>query len=68
MFFFQFFSNFFCLKITKFSLTQHARITRVAEHQFRSLENEPYEYSSEPRAEESEWDQLVKFALRKVEK
>lgn len=34
----------------------------------RSLEQEPFEYSTEPRADESEWDQLVKFALRKVER
>lgn len=46
----------------------NARIVRVPEQQYRSLENEPYEFSSEPRAEESEWDHLVKFALRKIEK
>lgn len=51
-----------------YSLTENARITRVPEQQYRSLEQEPYEYSTEPRADEAEWDQLVKFGLRKVEK
>lgn len=34
--------------------------------QLRSIAQEPYEYSSEPRADDSEWDHLVKFAMRKV--
>lgn len=36
--------------------------------QLRRLTNEPYEFSSDPRAEESEWEHFVKFLLRKVEK
>lgn len=51
-----------------YSLTENARVVRLPEQQLRSLEHEGYEYSSEPRNTDSEWDQLVKFALRKVEK
>lgn len=38
----------------------------MPEVQLRQLSREPYEFSQEPRADEPEWDQLVKFALRKV--
>jgi hypothetical protein len=38
----------------------------MPERQLRQLVHEPYEYSSAPRSEESEWDQLVKFGMRKV--
>jgi hypothetical protein len=33
----------------------------------RSLESEPYEFSSEPRILDSEWEQFQKFLLRKME-
>lgn len=49
-------------------MTENARIIRLPEYQLRSLEHEPFEYSSESRATDSEWDQLVKFAMRKVER
>lgn len=40
----------------------------MPETQLRSLASESYEFSSTPRAEDSEWDALVKFGMRKVEK
>lgn len=40
----------------------------MPEYQLRSLEHEPYEFSSESRSADTEWDQLVKFALRKAER
>lgn len=49
-----------------YELTENARILRMPEAQLRQLVQEPYEYSTTPRADEPEWDQLVKFALRKV--
>lgn len=49
-------------------MSDNVRISRVPEQQYRSLEREPYEYSTEPRADEDEWDQLVKFGMRKMEK
>lgn len=50
------------------SMSENVRISRVPEQQYRSLEQEPYEFSTEPRDEEPEWDQLVKFGMRKMEK
>lgn len=38
----------------------------MPETQLRQLTREPYEYSESPRADEPEWDQLVKFGMRKV--
>ncbi|XP_018333769.1 uncharacterized protein LOC108742907 [Agrilus planipennis] len=49
-------------------LTENARITRMPESQLRSVAREPYEFSEAPRSDEPEWDQLVKFVLRKVER
>lgn len=60
-----FLNTFFSLK-NRF--TQNARIVRMPEYQLRSLEHEPYEFSSESRSADTEWDQLVKFALRKAER
>lgn len=51
-----------------YSFTQNARIIRMPDYQLRSLEQEPYEFSSESRSADTEWDQLVKFALRKAER
>ncbi|XP_030754187.1 uncharacterized protein LOC115880982 [Sitophilus oryzae] len=49
-------------------LTEKARVLRLPETHLRSLGQESYEYSSAPRSEDSEWDSLVKFGMRKVEK
>ena len=40
----------------------------MPEEQLRRLTQESYEYSSAPRSDETEWEQFVKFLLRKVEK
>lgn len=49
-------------------LTDNARVVRMPVAQLRQLGQEPFEFSSTPRAEEPEWDQFVKFLLRKVER
>ncbi|KAK5644809.1 hypothetical protein RI129_006109 [Pyrocoelia pectoralis] len=51
-----------------YQLTENARILRMPETQLRQLAREHYEYSELPRGDEPEWDQLVKFAMRRVEK
>ncbi|KAJ8910870.1 hypothetical protein NQ315_000500 [Exocentrus adspersus] len=51
-----------------YHLSDNARIFRMPQNQLRHLEQETYEYSDAPRADEPEWDQLVKFASRKIEK
>lgn len=60
------FTDFFAKDYYK--LSSHARIIRMPETQLRSLAHEPYEFVSESRAEDSDWDQLVKFVMRRVEK
>ncbi|XP_022918506.1 uncharacterized protein [Onthophagus taurus] len=51
-----------------YQLTENARLVRMPETQLRSLAQEPYQFTQAPRADEPEWDQLVKFVMRKVEK
>jgi len=60
------FSDFF--NKPEYFLNENTRVVRGNDYELRSLEQEPYEFSTEARADESEWDQLVKFALRKVER
>ncbi|XP_063706268.1 uncharacterized protein LOC134835325 [Culicoides brevitarsis] len=52
----------------QYTLTPSVKVVRAAESQLRSLINEPLEYVSETREGDSEWDSLVKFALRKAER
>ncbi|XP_056635193.1 uncharacterized protein LOC130444168 [Diorhabda sublineata] len=59
------FENFFTKP--EYYLTENARVKRIPESQLRQLSREPYEYSESPRANEPEWDQLVKFVKRKLE-
>lgn len=49
-----------------YQLNENAKILMMPQNQLRQLAQEPYEYSESPRADEDEWDQLVKFAMRKV--
>lgn len=49
-------------------LTENAKVVRMPASQLRKLHQEPFEFSSTPRSEEPEWDQFVKFLLRKVER
>ncbi|KAI8130891.1 hypothetical protein CVS40_0868 [Lucilia cuprina] len=51
-----------------YALSDFARVVRMPETQQRSLLQEPFEYSEEPRNEDSDWDQLVKYALRRAER
>ncbi|RZF39862.1 hypothetical protein LSTR_LSTR014161 [Laodelphax striatellus] len=52
----------------KYNLTENVRLVRMPKDELRRLAGEPYEFSTEPRAEEPEWDQFVKFLMRKVER
>lgn len=54
--------------ISGYYVNDNVRITRMPNPQLRRLVEEPYEFSSSPRADESEWDQFTKFLLRKVER
>jgi hypothetical protein len=51
-----------------YSLTENARVIRMPVSQLKQLRQEAFEFSSTPRASEPEWDQFVKFLLRKVER
>lgn len=52
----------------RYHINENARIIRMPDTQLRHLAQEPYEYSQAPRSDEPEWDQLVKFGMRKVRK
>jgi hypothetical protein len=52
----------------RYILTEDASVVRMPEPHLRKIQQEPFEFSSAPRAEEAEWDQFVKFLLRKVER
>lgn len=60
------FTDFFAKDV--YQLTSNARITRLPETQLRSFQQDPFEYSEEPRQLDSEWDQLYKFGLRQLER
>ncbi|KAJ8952313.1 hypothetical protein NQ318_017206 [Aromia moschata] len=51
-----------------YHLSDNARIFRLPESHLRHLAQEPYEYAESARADEPEWDQLVKFGMRKIER
>jgi hypothetical protein len=51
-----------------YTLTENARVIRMPVAQLRRLRQEAFEFSSTPRADDPEWDQFVKFLLRKVER
>ncbi|KAM8705249.1 hypothetical protein ACLKA7_009674 [Drosophila subpalustris] len=52
----------------QYRLSDFARVVRLPETQQRSLLQEPFEYSEEPRAEDDDWNLLVKYALRRAER
>ncbi|ALC46835.1 Osi2 [Drosophila busckii] len=52
----------------QYRLSDFARVVRLPETQQRSLLQESFEYSEEPRAEDDDWNQLVKYALRRAER
>ncbi|KAH8310518.1 hypothetical protein KR044_001762 [Drosophila immigrans] len=51
-----------------YRLSDFARVVRLPETQQRSLLQEPFEYSEEPRSEDDDWNLLVKYALRRAER
>ncbi|XP_049880782.1 uncharacterized protein LOC126377144 [Pectinophora gossypiella] len=50
-----------------YQLSENAVLKRV-ESQARALAREPPELSSQPRSEDSDWDALVKYGMRKIER
>ncbi|EDW84615.1 uncharacterized protein Dwil_GK13033 [Drosophila willistoni] len=52
----------------QYRLSDFARVVRLPESQQRSLQQEPFEYSEEPRGDDDDWNQLVKYALRRAER
>ncbi|KAH8359155.1 hypothetical protein KR093_004702 [Drosophila rubida] len=52
----------------QYRLSDFARVVRLPETQQRSLLQEPFEYSEEPRSEDDDWSLLVKYALRRAER
>ncbi|CAH2059552.1 unnamed protein product, partial [Iphiclides podalirius] len=50
-----------------YQLSDNAVLVKV-ESQARALAHEPPELSSQPRSEDSDWDALVKFGMRKIER
>ncbi|XP_050533682.1 uncharacterized protein LOC126901326 [Daktulosphaira vitifoliae] len=51
-----------------YRLNDNVRVIRMAPDDSEYRSNRAFEFSSEQRVEDSEWDKLVKFAMRKVEK
>jgi hypothetical protein len=51
-------------------LSPHVRVLRVPDQHLRSLDYEPYEFTYEAReiSENSDWNELIQFALRKMER
>ncbi|XP_016907072.2 uncharacterized protein LOC107994592 isoform X2 [Apis cerana] len=61
-----YFSDFF--DQPRYDMNEHVKVIRMSSDVVREVDRQPYEYSSEARSTDSEWDQLTKFALRKIEK
>ncbi|KAK2579930.1 hypothetical protein KPH14_007610 [Odynerus spinipes] len=51
-----------------YNFNENVKFVRMSRQVVADVNRQPYEYSTEPRSDESEWDQLVKFASRKMEK
>ncbi|KAL2746233.1 uncharacterized protein V1477_004603 [Vespula maculifrons] len=60
------FSEFF--DQTAYALNENVKVVQMSRQVVADVNRQPYEYSTEPRSDESEWDQLVKFASRKMER
>ncbi|XP_075210972.1 DUF1676 domain-containing protein Osi2 [Lycorma delicatula] len=52
----------------KYVLSDQVSLTRMPKNHLQLLSREPYEFSTESRADEPEWDQFVKFIMRKMER
>ncbi|KAI4491938.1 PREDICTED: uncharacterized protein LOC106784754 [Polistes canadensis] len=60
------FSEFF--DQAAYALNDNVNVVRMSRQVVADVNRQPYEYSTEARSDDSEWDQLVKFASRKMEK
>ncbi|XP_034179149.2 DUF1676 domain-containing protein Osi2 isoform X1 [Osmia lignaria lignaria] len=61
-----YFSDFF--DQPQYNLNDYVKVVRLSRDVVKEVSRQPYEYSGEARSSDSEWDQLMKFALRKAEK
>ncbi|CAK9795212.1 hypothetical protein ANTPLA_LOCUS284 [Anthophora plagiata] len=61
-----YFSDFF--DHSHYDLNDYVKVVRMSRDVVQEVNRQPYEYSGEARSSDSEWDQLMKFALRKAEK
>ncbi|KAL0105055.1 hypothetical protein PUN28_016588 [Cardiocondyla obscurior] len=61
-----YFSDFF--DQPEYALNDHVRIKRMSEEIVTRAHRQPYEYSNEPRSGETEWDQMINFMKRKMER
>lgn len=62
----RYFSDFF--DQPRYDMNERVKVVRMSSNVVREVDRQPYEYSGEARSTDSEWDQLMKFALRKIEK
>ncbi|KAK0183022.1 hypothetical protein PV327_001100 [Microctonus hyperodae] len=60
------FSTFF--DQPEYYLNNNIRIVRMGSDIVREVNRQPYEYARASRSDDSEWDQLVKYASRKAER
>ncbi|XP_029669804.1 uncharacterized protein LOC115239430 [Formica exsecta] len=61
-----YFSDFF--DHAEYSLSDYVRVKRMSDRVVTEINHQPYEYSNEPRSSETEWDQMINFVKRKVER
>ncbi|XP_029160691.1 uncharacterized protein LOC114932584 [Nylanderia fulva] len=61
-----YFSSFF--DHAEYSLSDNVRVRRMSDQVVAEVLRQPYEYSNEPRSDETEWDQMVNFMKRKTER
>lgn len=54
-------------RVINYRLSDNAVLVKV-ESQARALAREPPQLSSQPRSEDSDWDALVKYGMRKIER
>ncbi|CAD6224029.1 GSCOCG00005446001-RA-CDS [Cotesia congregata] len=52
----------------EYYLNDNVRVVRMGRDLVQEVNRQPFEYTSSPRSDDSEWDQLVKFVERKAEK
>ncbi|XP_011880708.1 PREDICTED: uncharacterized protein LOC105569126 [Vollenhovia emeryi] len=52
----------------EYSLNDNVQVKRMPDQVVAEVYRQPYEYSNEPRSGETEWDQMVNFMKRKMER